>query len=113
MLPRVIALLVALAGVVLIAVSFARTGDPLGRLSLRAPLFITLGVVAFALTIRSPGLAVAGPLVALIGGAASPETRYKELAVFAVAITAVCVVLFRYLLHLPIPILFIPGVVAI
>jgi putative tricarboxylic transport membrane protein len=45
----------------------------------------------------------------LVAGAASPETRWKELAIFSLAVTAVCIGLFRSLLHLPIPILVIPG----
>ncbi len=113
MLPRVIAMLVGLAGVALVAASLVKEGDPLGRWSVRAPLFVCLGAVGFALTIRSPGLVVAGPLVALVSGAASRETRFKELVVFAIAITAFCIALFRYALHLPIPILVIPGLVTI
>jgi putative tricarboxylic transport membrane protein len=70
---------------------------------------VTLGVVAFGLTIRSPGLLVAGPLVVLIGGAASPEVRPRELAVFAALVTAFCIGLFRYALGLPIPVLHLPG----
>jgi len=97
-----------LAGASLLAFSafaFLRRGDPLSRWSLRPLLFVLLGVTGFALTIRSPGLAVAGPLVVLVSGAASPETRPRELLLFALAINAFCIVLFRFLLHLPVPIL--------
>jgi len=113
LLPRAIAVLLGLTGAALVAGSFLWKGDPLARLSLRGPLFVVLGVIGFALTVRSPGLVVAGPLVVMVGGAASPETRYRELAVFAVVITAFCVGLFRYVLHLPVPILVLPGLVTI
>lgn len=113
MLPRALAVLLGLAGAVLVGSSFVRKGEAHARWTLRGSLFICLGVVGFALTIRVPGLAVAGPLVVIVGGAASRETRVKELVVFAVVITAFCVVLFRFILHLPIPVLRIPGVVAI
>jgi putative tricarboxylic transport membrane protein len=113
MLPRAIAALLGVVGAALAAGSFVWKGDPLARLSLRGPLFVVLGVVGFALTIRSPGLVVAGPLVVMVSGAASPETRYRELAVFAIVITAFCVGLFRYALHLPVPILVLPGLVTI
>jgi putative tricarboxylic transport membrane protein len=113
LLPRGIAVLVGLVGLGLAAASLLHAGERLARWTFRGPLFVSLGVVGFALTIRAPGLCVAGPLVVLVSGAASPETRFRELAVFALAITALCVVLFRYLLHLPIPILVIPGVVVI
>jgi putative tricarboxylic transport membrane protein len=107
--PRVLAVLLAGVGVWLLVLSFFRPGESLGRWPLRGPLLISLSVVAFALTIRMPGLAVAGPAAMLVAGAASPETRWRELAVFSVAVTAVCIGLFRALLHLPIPIFVIPG----
>lgn len=113
MLPRVLAGLLGLAGVALVVKALLRDGEPLGRWPLRGPVFVVLAVVAFALTIRQPGLLVAGPLVVLVGGAASPETRPRELAVFAVVVTAFCVGLFRYLLQLPIPILNLPGIVTL
>lgn len=109
MLPRAIAALVGLAGLGLVASAFLKDGEPLGRWRLRGPVFISLAVVAFALTIRSVGLAVAGPLVMLLGGAASPEVRWRELAVFAAVVTLACVGLFRFALGLPIPVLILPG----
>jgi hypothetical protein len=105
MLPRWVALLIGAAGLGFVAVGFLKDGEELERWSLRGPLLVTLGVVGFALTIRSVGLALAGPLVVLVGGAASTEVRLKELAVFAVLMTLFCIALFRYALGLPIPIL--------
>lgn len=113
MLPRTLAVLLGVSGAVLVASSLVRKGEAHVRWTLRGPLFICLAVIGFALTVRMPGLAVAGPLVTIVGGAASPETRVKELVIFAVAITAFCIVLFRFILHLPIPVLRIPGVVVI
>ncbi len=113
LLPKAIAVLLGLVGAALAAGSFVWKGEPLARLTLRGPLFVVLGVVGFALTVRSPGLVVAGPLVVMVSGAASPETRFRELAVFAVVITVFCVGLFRYVLHLPVPILVLPGLVTL
>lgn len=113
MLPRAVAALVIVAGLAVIAVSLVTGGEPLGRWSVRGPVFVCLGLVAFALTIRTVGLAVAGPLVVIVSGAASPDTRPVELVVFAVVMTAFCVGLFRYALGLPIPVLVIPGVAII
>ena len=109
LLPRFLALLLGVSGLWLVGLSLLRPGESLGRWPLRGPLLIALSVVAFALTIRVPGLVVAGPAAMLVAGAASPETRWRELAVFSAAVTAVCTLLFRSLLHLPIPILVIPG----
>jgi putative tricarboxylic transport membrane protein len=113
MLPRVLSTFIALGGAILFVVSFLRPGESLGRWPWRGPTFIVLATVTFALTIRTVGLALAGPLVVLISGAASPETRWRELVVFAAGITLFCVVLFRFLLNLPIPILKIPGVLTV
>ena len=109
LLPRFLAVLLGGVGLWLVVLSLVRPGESLGRWPLRGPVLIALSVVAFALTIRTPGLAVAGPAAMLVAGAASPETRWRELAVFSAAVTLGCTVLFRSLLHLPIPILIIPG----
>ena len=106
-------MLVLLAGIVFTVAAFVRRGEALSRWPLRGAVFITLGILAFALTIRSIGLVVAGPVVVLVSGAASAETRPRELVVFAVVMTVACVALFRYALGLPIPVLIIPGVVTI
>ncbi|MDJ1157951.1 tripartite tricarboxylate transporter TctB family protein [Chelatococcus sp. SYSU_G07232] len=108
MLPRAIAVLIGLCGAALVAVSFVKDGDPLERWHLRGPFFVCLGILAFAFTIRSVGLAVAGPLVAIVSGVASPETRLRELLAFALVVTAFCIGLFRYVLNLPLPVLIIP-----
>jgi putative tricarboxylic transport membrane protein len=113
MLPRGVAILVGLVGGLLVLASFAHRGPRLERLALRGPLFISLAVVGFALTVRMPGLVVAGPLVVLVGGAASPEARVKELVLFGLVLTALCIGLFRFALHLPMPILVIPGLVTL
>ncbi|HYV65877.1 MAG TPA: tripartite tricarboxylate transporter TctB family protein [Myxococcales bacterium] len=113
LLPRGVSFLLGVLGLGLVAASLLRDGDPLGRWPLRGPIFVFLGVAAFALSVRTAGLAVAGPLVAMVSGAGSPQTRPRELIVFAILVTALCIGLFRYVLHLPIPILIVPGVLVL
>lgn len=113
MVPRAVSAAVGAVGLLLIGFALLKDGPRVGRWPLRGPLFITLSVVAFALTIRTAGLAVAGPLVVIVGGAASPESRPRELVVFGLVMTALCIGLFRYLLALPIPVLIIPGVITL
>ena len=113
LLPRGVGTLLGILGAAFVAGSFLKDGELLGRWPLRGPLFIFLSVAAFAISIRTVGLALAGPLVAMISGAASPDTRPKELLLFAVVVTALSVALFRYILNLPIPILIIPRVLVI
>src|SRR6266545_4520992 len=111
--PRALALVVLVAGSGFAIAALVRRGEVLGRWPLRGALFVTLAIVAFALTIRTVGLAVAGPAVVIVSGAASAETRPVELVVFAVVMTAFCIGLFRFALGLPIPVLVIPGVVTV
>jgi len=113
MLPRTVAAGIGLAGLAIVALAFLRPGASIGRWPLRGPIAVTLAVIGFALTIRTVGLALAGPLVMIVGGAGSPESRPRELVVFALVMTALAIGLFRYLLSLPIPVLIIPGVVTL
>jgi putative tricarboxylic transport membrane protein len=111
MMPRITAVPIGLVGfLVAIGALFVR-GPGLDRWSLRGPFFVCLGLVAFALTIRTVGLLVAGPLVAIISGAASPETRLKEILIFGVGVTLFSIALFKYVLNLPVPVLIVPGLV--
>ncbi len=113
LLPRLVASLIAIIGAGLVVSGLSKNGDAMSRWTLRGPLFIFISVAAFALSIRTVALALAGPLVAVISGAASPDTRPRELVLFALVVTALSIALFRYLLHLPIPILIIPRVLVL
>ncbi len=104
MLPRALATLVAVFGAILVVSAFIEDGEPLTRWHLRGPVFILGAVVVFALTIRTLGLAFAGPLAMIIGSFASEEVRWKETIIFAVAMTAFCILLFKVALGLPIPV---------
>ncbi|HKH33553.1 MAG TPA: tripartite tricarboxylate transporter TctB family protein, partial [Beijerinckiaceae bacterium] len=109
MLPRWLAIGVGLCGLALVVFGIIRDGDPLEKWTFRGPIFVAIGIVAFAFTIRLFGLVVAGPLALIIGGFASDETRPTELVIFAAIMTAFCIGLFRYMLNQPMPILIIPG----
>ena len=114
MLPRWLAIGVALSGFALVAFAFLKDGDPLERWSLRGPVFVIGAILAFALTIRpfslggltTPGLGllIAGPLAIVLGGFATPEARLRDLVVLALSLTPFCMVLFGDLLNLPIPV---------
>ena len=104
MLPRALAVLVGLMGVLLLVTSWLAPDSRLERWSLRGPVFVLGSIVLFALTVRSLGLAVAGPLAVFVGAFASPEARVKEAAIFAVVLTGLCILLFKVFLRLPIPV---------
>lgn len=120
LMPRAISILVAVFGVLLIVNSFMFHGSRLERWSLRGPFFILGAIVLFAMTIRGMaipmpggfqlqvpalGMLVAGPLAMIFSGLASDETKMKEIIPFALVLTALCYVMFKVVLRLPIPVL--------
>lgn len=104
MLPVVVAALVGGFGLYLVVQSFLTDGPPMERWTLRGPAFILGAVLLFAVTVRPLGMAVAGPLVILVGGFADRDARPRELLVFGLVMSALCIGLFRYALGLPIPV---------
>jgi putative tricarboxylic transport membrane protein len=104
MLPRGLAVLLGLLGVLLAADAVIEGGGPaLDRWSLRGPLFVLGAVVAFGATVRPLGLIIAGPLAIVIGAFASEEVRWRETLVSGTLMTAFCIGLFKFALGLPIP----------
>jgi hypothetical protein len=105
MLPTSLAVIVGGLGLLLVVLAFVAEGPALERWHLRGPLFILGSVIVFALLIRSAGLAVAGPTSMLISCFATEEVRWKEAAIFSIVMTGFCIVLFKVILGLPIPVL--------
>jgi hypothetical protein len=113
MLPRWLAIAVGLCGLALVVAAFLREGSPFEAYTLRGPLVVVIAVLAFGVSIRGfdlgfvnvpmLGLMVAGPLAIFLSGFATPEARFRELLVLALALTAGCMLLFGDLLNLPIP----------
>jgi putative tricarboxylic transport membrane protein len=103
MLPKSLAVLLALLGAMLLLDSILEAGPPLGRWSIRGPLFVLAGVVAFGLAVRPLGLVIAGPLAIVVAAFASDEVRWGETLLFGALMTAFCIGLFKFALGLPIP----------
>lgn len=104
MFPMVLAGFIALVGVALVATWARGERRGTGRWPMRGPLFILGSAVIFGLAVRPLGLAVAGPLLVVVAAFASDETRWIEIILFAAGMTVFCLVLFKYLLSLPIPV---------
>ncbi|NJM30198.1 MAG: tripartite tricarboxylate transporter TctB family protein [Rhizobiales bacterium] len=108
LIPRVLASILLVLGISVSASGFfvkeAGSGEAVFQWSPRAIVFILGAVVLFGLTVRLIGLTAAAPLAILTAGLASKETKWPELLAFALALTALCTLLFRFLLGLPIPV---------
>ncbi len=104
MIPHLLVVLLAICGAALVVNACLADGAGLERWSLRGPVLILGAAILFAVSIRPLGLAVAGPILILVSGLASPETKWRETFVFGIIMTAFCLVLFKLLLSLPIPV---------
>jgi putative tricarboxylic transport membrane protein len=71
------------------------------RALVRGPLFITLSIIVFAVTIRPLGLVLGSYLSIVAAAAATPEARWIETLVWGAVLTAFCVLLFVFGLNLP------------
>jgi putative tricarboxylic transport membrane protein len=113
MLPRSLGWILAGLGVLLGISALRFDGPRLERWTLRGLFFVMSGILLFGLAIRGfdigpvsvpqLGLVVAGPLLVLVSAMADPDTRWKELVIFAGCMTLFCGLLFKYALNLPIP----------
>lgn len=114
LMPHWLAVGVVACGGALLVAGFLNDGEALQPFPLRAPVIVTLAILAFAVTIRpfalggttlpGLGLIVAGLLAVIVGGYASHEARFLDLLILALLLTAGCMLLFGDLLNLPIPI---------
>lgn len=79
-------------------------GTRMERWTVRGPLLIAVAAFLFAFAVRPLGFVIAGPGALLLAAAANREVRWLEIGIFAVVATAFCVLLFRILLGLPVPV---------
>ncbi len=105
LLPKAVAIGVALFGLYLVILGIATTHDRVETISFRAIIFILGAILAFATTVRPLGLLIAGPLSMLISALADRDTRPHEIILFTIFMTAACYLLFKVVLRLPIPVL--------
>ena len=101
--PKVTAVLVGAFGATLVVRGLTVHGDRLEAWSVRGPLFALGAVLVFAATIRTWGLLVAAPLSVTVAALADPDSKPREVAALAVAMTIFSGLLFKEMLGLPMP----------
>ncbi|HVV41113.1 MAG TPA: tripartite tricarboxylate transporter TctB family protein [Nitrobacter sp.] len=99
--PRLFAGLLLALGVAIAAAGILVDGERLAHYSWRGPLFVSLSLLSFALTIRPLGLIASAFLSFLIAALGTTETRWRETIVVGACLTAGCSLLFPYALGLP------------
>lgn len=101
-LPTAVCYGLLVLGLIMVGRSFFTAGAPLERWYLR-PLALVLGaILAFALTIERLGLFVTILLVVAVAAFATPESRWREAILTALALAAFSTALFVKALGLPI-----------
>ena len=103
LMPKVTSVVVGGLGLLLVIQGLTTLGDKLEAWSFRGMLFVLGGVLLFAATIRTCGLLVAGPLAIGLSALADRDTRFVEVVTFALLLTALCGIMFKDILALPIP----------
>jgi putative tricarboxylic transport membrane protein len=99
--PRMFAVLLLGLGAAVALVGVLSEGAHLATYHWRGPLFVSLSILSFAITIRPLGLVVSAFASFLIAALGTPETRWKETIIVGIFLTIGCSLLFPYALGLP------------
>jgi putative tricarboxylic transport membrane protein len=94
---KVVAAVAAALGVLIAVIGMLRPNNQY----IRGPLFIVLGILFFALTIRQFGLIFASYCSIVIAAFGTQEVRWFETLIWAAFLTLFCVLLFPIALNLP------------
>ncbi|MGJ5181647.1 tripartite tricarboxylate transporter TctB family protein [Bradyrhizobium oligotrophicum] len=103
--PRMFGLLLLGLGAAVAVIGVVNEGAQLATYHWRGPLFVSLAILTFAVSIRPLGLLVAGLASFLIAAIGSPETRWREALIVGLCLTGGCALLFPYVLGLPMPLM--------
>src|SRR5204863_966735 len=99
--PRMFAVLLLALGAAIALVGVLTDGPHVATYHWRGPLFVSLSILSFAVTIRPLGLVLSAFATFMISALGTHETRWKEIIIVGVALTAFCSFLFPYGLGLP------------
>ncbi|MEA2793219.1 MAG: hypothetical protein QOI87_599 [Bradyrhizobium sp.] len=99
--PRMFAVLMLGLGIAVMVVGLVSEGPHLATYAWRGPLFVSLSILAFAITIRPLGLVFSAFASFMISALGTPETRWKETIIVGICLTIGCSLLFPYALGLP------------
>jgi putative tricarboxylic transport membrane protein len=103
--PRMFGFLLLALGAGVAVTGILSDGPAHATYAWRGPLFVTLAILSFALTIRPMGMIFSAMASFMIAALGTPETRWKETTIVAICLTAFCSLLFPYALGLPLQLL--------
>jgi putative tricarboxylic transport membrane protein len=103
--PRMFAVLLLALGAAITVVGIVTEGPQLATYAWRGPLFVSLAIVCFAVSIRPMGMIFSALVSFMVAALGTHETRWKETFIVGVCLTAFCSLLFPYALGLPLQLL--------
>jgi hypothetical protein len=104
-LPRILAVGLMGTGILLWIKALVVDGPGLGYWAWRPMIMVTLATIAFALLIDPAGIVVAMVVSMTLAALGTPETRWREFAVFSLIMLAMGLGMFIYGLGMPIKVL--------
>jgi putative tricarboxylic transport membrane protein len=99
--PRMFAGLLLGLGFAVMVVGLTTAGPHLATYAWRGPLFISLAILSFSISIRPLGLVISAFASFMISALGTPETRWRETIIVGICLTIGCSLLFPYALGLP------------
>jgi putative tricarboxylic transport membrane protein len=99
--PRMFGVLLLALGAAVALAGLVTDGAQLASYAWRGPLFVSLSILSFSVTIRPLGLVVSAFASFIIAALGTPETRWKETIIVGICLTVGCSLLFPYALGLP------------
>ena len=103
--PTILGAVLAVIGAIAVIRSFISPGTPIGAVSFKGLVLVTLSVVAFGFLVRGAGLVVALPLLVIISAYASTHFRWRSALIMAAGLTIFCALVFVKGLGIPLPII--------
>lgn len=103
--PAMLAVLLMVVGALVSLQSVLTAPEPMERLDIARLLLICGSVVVFGLLVRTAGIALAAMALVLVSALASRAFDLRWAIPLAVALAAVCALVFVRLLGLPVPVL--------
>lgn len=99
--PRMFSGLLLALGFGVMLMGILVDGPQVQKYHWRGPLFVSLAIISFAITIRPLGLVLSAFASFMIAAIGSPETKWVEALIVGVLLTIGCSLLFPYALGLP------------
>lgn len=103
--PRMFAILLLLLGAAITVTGVLSEGPALQVYAWRGPLFVSLAILTFAVSIRPMGMIFSALTSFMVAALGTHETRWRETLIVGICLTAFCALLFPYALGLPLPML--------